>query len=171
MRRRCRVMNIRLRRAVSRHSCTPQNSSRLTALPFHDRQPQSRLARFLPQGAVGRDWWMRLANCNFASHRACHNVTSRCMYVVHFKSGLNPGEAQPENIRLLRLPAYAPELNPQEHVWDEVREKEFPNRVFSDLASVTGQLERGLPQLAADHERLRSITAWPWIVSLILNAN
>jgi len=62
-------------------------------------------------------------------------------------------------------------LNPQEHVWDEVREKEFPNRVFSDLASVTGQLERGLRQLAADHECLRSITAWPWIVSLILNAN
>ena len=43
----------------------------------------------------------------------------------------------PENIRLLRLPAYAPELSPQEHVWDEVREKEFPNRVFSDLDSVT----------------------------------
>ena len=34
----------------------------------------------------------------------------------------------PENIRLLRLPAYALELNPQEHVWDEVREKEFANR-------------------------------------------
>ena len=79
--------------------------------------------------------------------------------------------AVPENIRLLRLPPYAPELNPQEHVWDEIREKEFPNRVFSDLASVIGQLERGLPQLAADHERLRSITAWPWIVSLNLNAN
>jgi len=77
----------------------------------------------------------------------------------------------PENIRLLRLPAYAPELNPQEHVWDELREKEFPNRVFADLASVTGQLERGLPKLAADSQRLRGITAWPWIVSLNLNAN
>ena len=32
----------------------------------------------------------------------------------------------PENIRLLALPPYAPELNPQEHVWDELREKEFP---------------------------------------------
>jgi hypothetical protein len=77
----------------------------------------------------------------------------------------------PENIRLLRLPAYAPELNPQEHVWDELREKEFPNRVFADLTSVTGQLERGLPTLAADHERLRSLTGWPWIVSLNLNEN
>ena len=59
----------------------------------------------------------------------------------------------------------------QEHVWDELREKEFPNRVFADLASVTGQLERGLPKLAADSQRLRGITAWPWIVSLNLNAN
>jgi hypothetical protein len=25
----------------------------------------------------------------------------------------------PENMRLLRLPPYSPELNPQEHVWDE----------------------------------------------------
>src|SRR5664279_135253 len=32
----------------------------------------------------------------------------------------------PENIRLHRLPAYSPELNPQEHLWDELREKEFP---------------------------------------------
>lgn len=77
----------------------------------------------------------------------------------------------PENIRLLRLPPYAPELNPQEHVWDELREKEFPNRVFADMASVTGQLERGLPMLAADHGRLRSLTGWPWIISLNLNAN
>lgn len=76
----------------------------------------------------------------------------------------------PENIRLLRLPSYSPELNPQEHVWDEVREKEFPNRVFADLASVTAQLESGLPRLAGDRERLRSLTAWPWIVSLNLNA-
>jgi len=31
----------------------------------------------------------------------------------------------PANIRLLALPPYAPELNPQEHVWDELREKEI----------------------------------------------
>jgi hypothetical protein len=77
----------------------------------------------------------------------------------------------PENIRLLRLPAYAPELNPQEHIWDELREKEFPNRVFADLASVTKQLDEGLPRLAADTAKLHGITAWPWIVSLNLNAN
>ena len=76
----------------------------------------------------------------------------------------------PKNIRLLRLPPYAPELNPQEHVWDELREKEFPNRVFSDLASVVDQLEAGLPRLAANRKALRSLAAWPWIISLNLNA-
>ena len=77
----------------------------------------------------------------------------------------------PENMRLLRLPPYAPELNPQEHIWDELREKEFPNRVYDDLASVRQQLEAGLPRLASNHETLRSITAWPWINKLNLNAH
>jgi transposase len=77
----------------------------------------------------------------------------------------------PENIRFHRLPGYSPELNPQEHVWDELREKEFPNRVFDSLEGVVKQLESGLPRMADNHEGTRSLTAWPWIVSLILMAN
>ncbi len=37
----------------------------------------------------------------------------------------------PENIRLIFQPPYSPELNPVEHLWDELREKFFLNRVFS----------------------------------------
>jgi hypothetical protein len=77
----------------------------------------------------------------------------------------------PENIRLIKLPPYAPQLNPQEPIWDEVREKEFPNRVFLDMALGYEQLETGLPKLAADTKRVRSITAWPWIRRLTLKAN
>lgn len=77
----------------------------------------------------------------------------------------------PKNMRLLRLPPYAPELNPEEHIWDHLREKEFPNRVFADLVSVRAQLEDGLHRLAADRKTIRSITAWPWILRLTLNAH
>lgn len=77
----------------------------------------------------------------------------------------------PENILLHRLPGYSPELNPQEHVWDELREKEFPNRVFETMDAVICQLESGLPRLAANTQALRSLTAWPWIISLNLKAN
>jgi len=71
----------------------------------------------------------------------------------------------PKNMRLLRLPPYAPELDPQKHVWDELREKEFPNRVYADMASVRAQLEAGLTRLAGDRKALQSLTAWPWIDS------
>ncbi len=77
----------------------------------------------------------------------------------------------PENVRLIRLPGYSPELNPQEHVWDEVREKAFPNLVLDQMKLVVERLKCGMSTLAADAHRVRRITAWPWIVSLNLKAN
>jgi hypothetical protein len=77
----------------------------------------------------------------------------------------------PENIRLHRLPGSSPELNPQEHLGDEIGEKEFPNRVFSNMAGVVRTLETGLPRLASDPDRVRSICAWPWMVRLNLKAH
>jgi len=77
----------------------------------------------------------------------------------------------PENIRLIRLPGYSPELNPEEHIWDEVREKAFPNLVLDQMELVVARLTAELSVLAAEPDRVRSIAAWPWIVSLNLNAN
>jgi len=51
-----------------------------------------------------------------------------------------------------------------------LREKEFPNRVFESMKRVVSQLEAGLPRMAANTQALRSLTAWPWIVSLNLKA-
>lgn len=101
---------------------------------------------------------------------AAHAQDFMLMIVDGASSHVSKDLQVPENIRLVRLPPYAPELNPQEHVWDELREKEFPNRVFADLGSVVRQLETGLPRLAANTKGLRSLTAWPWIISLNLNA-
>lgn len=77
----------------------------------------------------------------------------------------------PDNIRLIRLPGYSPELNPQEHIWDEVREKAFPNLVLDQMAMVISRLKTGMSALAADTGRVRNITAWPWLVSFNLKAN
>lgn len=38
--------------------------------------------------------------------------------------------------KLYNFPPYAPELNPQEHIWKEVREKVLNNRLIKDLESV-----------------------------------
>jgi len=58
-----------------------------------------------------------------------------------------------------------------EHLWDEIREKSFPNRVFSEMKAVIAQLANDLPSLASDTALVKSITAWPWIISFNLKEN
>ena len=36
----------------------------------------------------------------------------------------------PENIRMIKLPPRSPELNPVEHIWEELREKNFANKAL-----------------------------------------
>lgn len=76
----------------------------------------------------------------------------------------------PANIYLLKLPPYAPELNPIEHVWDELREKFFHNRVFKSLDALEDHLALALKALEDDPNRLESIVSWPWIISALLVA-
>jgi len=67
----------------------------------------------------------------------------------------------PANIRLVAQPAYSPELNPVEHVWEEVREKHLANLALASLDEVIDKVCDGLNQLEADPERLRSMTYFP----------
>ena len=74
----------------------------------------------------------------------------------------------PANIHLLELPAYAPELNPVEHVWDELREKFFHNRAFDRLDALEDQLALALNILELDPGRISSIVSWPWIIAALI---
>lgn len=67
----------------------------------------------------------------------------------------------PENIRLIPQPPYSPELNPVEHIWDDVREKWFHNRVFQALGKVIDTLAAGLRDLAGHPAKVRSMTNFP----------
>ena len=69
----------------------------------------------------------------------------------------------PENIRLLPQLAGSPELNPAEHLWEELREKNLPNQSFPSLDTLENTLCAGLTQLAADPNRVRSLTDFPYM--------
>ena len=75
----------------------------------------------------------------------------------------------PENIYLLKLPPYAPELNPIEHVWDELREKFFHNRVFKSLDALEDHLVLALKTFEESPITVSSIVSWPWIMAALLN--
>ena len=67
----------------------------------------------------------------------------------------------PENIRLISQPPYSPELNPVEHVWEHLREKQFPNLACSSLDEVVDKLCEELTQLESQPNQLRSMTCFP----------
>lgn len=70
----------------------------------------------------------------------------------------------PENMKLVRLPAYSPELNPTEHLWDEIREKWFPNLVFKTLDAVEAVLVEALRFLENNPGKVASLTGFEWAI-------
>ena len=71
----------------------------------------------------------------------------------------------PSNVRLLNLPPYSPELNPAEHLWEEIREKWFPNLVFQSITAVEDTLMEALATLERAPERVAGLTGFDWIIS------
>lgn len=69
--------------------------------------------------------------------------------------------AVPQNITLLHLPPYSPELNPVERVWAYLKSHHLSNRVFvdyDDLFAATGTAWNMLPE-----RRLQSICQTKWL--------
>jgi len=74
-------------------------------------------------------------------------------------------------MRIFFLPPYSPELNPVEHLWEEIREKWFPNKVFKSLDAVESILAEALDTLERSPEKMASLTGFDWINNLISKAD
>ena len=77
----------------------------------------------------------------------------------------------PGNLKLHFLPPYSPELNPQEHIWDELREKYFHNQAFDSMDALEEQILAGLRHLEQSPDVVKSISGWDWILNSVSNAN
>lgn len=64
----------------------------------------------------------------------------------------------PENLLLLHLPAYSPELNPVELLWREIRRKYFHNRIFKSLDDVENTLSTALAAYQNNTESFRQLS-------------
>ena len=68
----------------------------------------------------------------------------------------------PENISLLPLPPYAPELNPVEQVWAYLRANFLSYRVWNSYDAIVGACCDAWNKLMSTPERLASITRRTW---------
>jgi transposase len=63
----------------------------------------------------------------------------------------------PENISLLHLPPYSPELNTRENVWEYLRQNQLANRVFESYEEIVEACCKACNNLMAQPDRIRSI--------------
>ncbi len=68
----------------------------------------------------------------------------------------------PSNITLLRLPPYAPELNPIENVWQYLRANQLSMIVWDGYDAVVDACCKAWNWLMNDQERILSITTRNW---------
>ncbi len=66
----------------------------------------------------------------------------------------------------VRLPAYSPELNPAERVFEEVR-RCVEGRGDSSVADKQAVADAYLTALAADPPRVRRLCAWDWLIAAL----
>lgn len=63
-------------------------------------------------------------------------------------------------------PAYSPELNPVERIFELLRDR-VEGEVYDSLAAKRAAVEAELQQLAADPEVVKWIAGWKWILDSI----
>ncbi|EJL25344.1 hypothetical protein PMI02_03240 [Novosphingobium sp. AP12] len=68
----------------------------------------------------------------------------------------------PANITLLKLPAYSPELNSMENVWEYLRGNKLSNTVYETYEDVVDACCEAWNFFANDLERIASITSRKW---------
>ena len=68
----------------------------------------------------------------------------------------------PRNITLLSLPAYSPELNPMEKVWDYLRQNKLCALVWNTYEEILDACQGAWRFLINDPDRIRSIGIRQW---------
>ena len=68
----------------------------------------------------------------------------------------------PDNITLLALPPYSPELNPMENVWDYLRGNKLSGIVWNSYEAMLEACKKAWLFLTNDPEQIRSIGKRQW---------
>ena len=116
----------------------------------------------LPEAST-RTMTLMLAEIGRALPARTHAVVVLDRAGWHTSDGLEV----PPNLTLVPLPAYAPELNPIEKVWQFLRDRHLSHRRFRDLGAVVDACCAAWNRLLAEPGRLRSLCAFPWLPSCV----
>ena len=119
---------------------------------------------------TGENFFLVLPYCN----TICMNIFLRKLsirypndYILLVADGASWHKSKelklPQNIEILPLPPYTPEMNPIEQIWAWIRLHGFRNEIFHTLENVVDRLCETIRSLTSDI--VKSITFRNWIIS------
>jgi transposase len=72
----------------------------------------------------------------------------------------------PDNITLVPLPPYSPELNPVERLWLYLKERFLSHRLHDDYDAIVDAASRAWNRIAAETGRITLLCSYPWILEV-----
>ena len=69
----------------------------------------------------------------------------------------------PDNLSLLRLPPYSPELNAQENIWQYLRQNYLAGRIFNTYTQIVQACCAAWKSLITETGRITSIASRSWL--------
>lgn len=76
---------------------------------------------------------------------------------------------KPENISLIQLPAYSPELNPIENLWHYLKSHYLSNRAYTDYEALEAAAVESWCQAVLNPELMKTVCAAPYLKRAGLN--
>lgn len=68
----------------------------------------------------------------------------------------------PDNVTLLSLPAYSPELNPIENLWHYLKSHHWSNRAYADYDAIFDAAEQAWRAVCLQPDQIQTICAAPY---------
>ncbi len=72
----------------------------------------------------------------------------------------------PENLSIMFIPPYSPELNPVENIWQFLRQNYLSNRVFETYENIVDACCEAWNKLTAETGRITSIVSRDWAITI-----
>jgi transposase len=116
-------------------------------------------------GVMGKLWWQWIPNMKKASIQMVVETWQKEGVAALVWDRAPSHRAQvvrAVGLPLIEQPAYSPELNPAERVFEELR-RAVEGRVYGSIDKKIAAVEAALEDLAATPERVQSLAGWSWI--------
>jgi transposase len=83
------------------------------------------------------------------------------------RAGFHTSKAMsvPDNVSLIHLPPYSPELNPVENLWHYLRSHHWSNRAYADYAELHQAALEAWRAVCLDAAKIKSVCAAPYLQS------